>query len=226
MASKVDICNLALSHLAQGATPITSISPPDGSFYADVMFQYYSIARDMALEAHEWTFATTRERLSRIALPEQITQWSYAFDFPTGVIRPLVVLPYENTSDLQALPFRLEVDALTDERMVLCNVDDATMKYIRRQDDTTRYTPSFVMCLSYLLAHFAAGPITKKQSVVDGMFKLYRTHLDLARGLNAQSTDESAYKDHLPASMAARGIATRGRQGPQQPLPDGFIIRG
>jgi hypothetical protein len=226
MASKVDICNLALGHLAQGATPITSIDPPDGSFYAEVMYQYYPIARDMALEAHEWNFASTRERLARITLPDSITQWAYAFDFPTQVIRPLVVLPHGATDDKYALPFRIETDNLTDDRVVLCNVDDVVMKYIRRQDDPTRYTPSFVMAMSYLLAHFAAGPITKKQSMIDGMFKLYRTHIDIARGLNAQSSDESAYKDHVPASMSVRGIVSTSRQAPIAPLPDGFIIRG
>ena len=224
MASKVDICNLALSHIAQGAIPITAIEPPDSSFYAELASQHYPTARDLILQMHEWTFATTRMELASISNPS--TQWAFAYDLPTGVIRPLAVLPFGATNDNQGLPYRIETDNLTDAQMVLTNVDQDTMKYIRRQDDATRYSPAFVMALSYLLAHFLAGPITKKQSMVDGMYKVFLTHFQIAAGLNAQSTDESAYKDHVPASMRVRGIASRGSSDLTGPLPDGFILRG
>jgi len=224
MASKVDICNLALSHIAQGAIPITAIEPPDdGSFYAELCAQHYPLARDLALQMHEWIFATTRQKLASIANPSD--QWAFAYDMPTGVIRPLALLPLGATNDNLGQPYRIEMDALTDDQIVLTNTPEATMKYIRRMDDSTRYSPSFVMALSYLLAHFIAGPITKKQSMVDGMYKIFLTHFQIAQGLNAQSTDESAYKDHVPASMAVRGIASKSRLQLQGLLPDGFILR-
>jgi hypothetical protein len=203
MASKVDICNLALSHIAQGVS-ITSIEPPDGTIFAEHCAQHYPTARDMCLELHEWTFATTRQLLASVDLPAEVTQWQYAYDLPTGVIRPLAVLLPESIDDTQGQPYRIEVDALTDDRIVLTNVKDATMKYIRRVDDPVQYTPAFVNALSWLLAHFIAGPITKKNALVDLCEKKWQHWMDVARGVNAQSSDESAYKRHVPEHIRVR----------------------
>jgi hypothetical protein len=203
MASKVDICNLALSHIAQ-AVNITSIEPPDGSAFAEHCAQHYPTARDMCLEMHEWTFATTRQVLSAVDLPAEVSQWRYAYDYPTGVIRPLAILLPQCTDDTQGQPYRIEVDALTDDRIILTNVQDATMKYIRRNDDPVQYTPLFVIALSWLLAHFIAGPITKKASIVDACEKQWEKWMKRATGANAQSTDESAYKRHVPEHIRQR----------------------
>ena len=59
MASEVDICNLALSHLGDTAT-IASLDPPEGSAQAEHCARFYPIARDSLLEMHAWGFATSR----------------------------------------------------------------------------------------------------------------------------------------------------------------------
>jgi len=210
MASKVDICNLALSHISQGAV-ITSIEPPDSSVFAEHCAQHYPTARDICLEMHEWIFATTRQELASVANPS--TQWRYAYALPNNVLRPLAVLLPEATDDTQGQSYRIEIDDLTDAPVLLTNVEGATLKYIKRVDDPTRYTALFANALSWLLAHFIAGPITKKSQVVDSCYKTFLTHYRLATGVNAQSTDESAYKKHVPIAISTRdGLDTLAQQ--------------
>ena len=45
MASAVDICNLALSHLGDTAT-VASLDPPEGSAQAEHCARFYPVARD------------------------------------------------------------------------------------------------------------------------------------------------------------------------------------
>jgi hypothetical protein len=202
VASKVDICNLALSHISQGAS-ITAIEPPDGSIYAEHCAQFYPIARDMCLEAHEWTFATTRVALASVDNPMP-NQWAYAYALPADVIRPLAVLLPEATDDSKGQRYRIEVDDLTDASVLYTNIQDATLKYIRRQDDPTRYNPLMVNALSWLLAHFIAGPITKKSTVVDSCEKQWEKWMKRATGANAQSVNDDAYEKFVPEHIRMR----------------------
>ena len=64
MASEVDICNLALSHLGDNAT-VASIDPPEGSAQAEHCSRFYPIARDTLLEMHNWNFSTRRAVLAQ-----------------------------------------------------------------------------------------------------------------------------------------------------------------
>jgi len=67
MASIVDICNLALSHLGDSAT-VSSIDPPEGSAQADLCARFFPIALASLLEAHSWGFATRRVALAPLAI--------------------------------------------------------------------------------------------------------------------------------------------------------------
>lgn len=216
MASKVDICNLALSHIAQGPK-ITSISPPDATVHAEQLAQFYPLARDIALEMHAWKFATARKVLTPIVLPAAVTQWAFAYQYPNLVIRPLALLMPEANDDVTgSRPFTVELDADTGAQILLTNVEGAVLKFIRLQDDPVKYTPLFVNALSHLLASFIAGPITKKPSVVESQFKLYASYLQLASGSDAAGERVHPTKDFVPDHLKARGIGS---------FPDARIIR-
>ena len=90
MASIVEICNLALARLGDEAT-VASIDPPEGSAQAEHCQRFYPIARDVLLETHDWSFATTRARLSLLA-DADTWEWQYAYAEPANTIRVLSIL--------------------------------------------------------------------------------------------------------------------------------------
>ncbi len=178
MASEVDICNLALGHLGDAAT-VSSINPPEGSAQAEHCARFYPIARDALLEMHAWGFATKRVNLASLgsAWPE----WQYCYAVPNDALNLLAVLPPESTDDYsvgityhysqtgapftpggkyQPQPFNYE--ALADGTMVIyTNQVNAMLRYTAYIEDTTVFSPLFVVTLSWLLASYLAGPIIK-----------------------------------------------------------------
>lgn len=169
MASQVDICNLALSHLGDDAT-VTSIDPPEGSTQAEFCKRYLPIAIDNALSVHHWSFSTIRDTPPQ--LDSGFAQWLYAYAVPANTITVISVMHKDATDDY-ATPFRNEgmgiytpqpfsKESLPDgSPVVYTNQAEALIRYTIRVDDPTRYSPLFTTAVSYLLASYLAGPMIK-----------------------------------------------------------------
>lgn len=199
MASAVDICNLALAHLGDDAT-VSSIDPPEGSAQAEHCARFYPIARDTALEAHDWNFATTRAVLALVG--SAWPTWEFCYELPTPCIRAISVLPpgalddYSvgmpgGSADFLGFPgatvvphgaiytpqdYAIETDE-SGARLLYTNQQDAVLRYTQRVTDTTRFPPLFVDSLSRLLASYLAGPVVKGTegvSVAQAQLQAYR----------------------------------------------------
>jgi len=182
MASDIDICNLALSHLGDTAT-VTSLNPPEGSMQAQHCATFYTIARDSLLEMHSWGFATKRVSLAQLSNPS--TEWDYCYMLPTDVLNVLGILPPNSTDDYSA-PIAVSpqygylsmttpvvgagsyvtqpysVETLADgTQVVFSDQQGAMMRYTAKVTDTTKFTPLFVNTLSWMLASMLAGPVIK-----------------------------------------------------------------
>lgn len=182
MASVVDICNLALGHLGDNAT-VASIDPPEGSAQAQHCARFYPIARDTLLEMVYWNFSMTRAPLAQVVniWPE----WKYAYALPSDCLNAISILPDDANDDYSSRfyptdtpywahnyspvvaagryvpqPFSIEVDA-TGNQILLCNMENAVLRFTRYVTDTTQFSPLFVMTLSWHLASMLAGPVIK-----------------------------------------------------------------
>lgn len=155
MASEVDICNLALAHLGDNAT-VASIDPPEGSAQAEHCARFYPVARDSLLEMHAWRFATQRQALAALAEPSW--DWAFAYAEPTGTLKLLAVLPMTATSDDETQPFDSE------SGVIRSDCENASLKFIARVSDTTKFPPLFVDALAWLLASYLAGPVLKGEA--------------------------------------------------------------
>lgn len=173
MASEVDICNLALGHLGDNAT-VASLNPPEGSAQAEHCARFYPMARDSLLELHTWGFATKRVTLAQLGTgwPE----WDYSYAQPSDALNILAVLPPDSTDDYSIASvtnvpmsaggsyvpqaFSCEVDADGNE-VIYTDQADAVLRYTGRIEDPTKFSPTFVVALSWHLASMLAGPIIK-----------------------------------------------------------------
>lgn len=172
MASEVDICNLALGHLGDTAT-VASLDPPEGSAQAEHCARFYPLARDSLLEMHPWGFATKRVQLAQLGTgwPE----WDYAYAQPADALKIIAVLPPYATDDysqgLSHVPvaaggsyvpqaFSCEVDA-NGADVIYTDQEDAVLRYTALVTDPTKFSPLFIMSLSWHLASMLAGPILK-----------------------------------------------------------------
>lgn len=159
MANIISICNLALSHLGDRAN-VSNLSPTDRSAQADHCGMFYPIARDALLEMHAWRFATRSKALAEITTNKR--QWGYAYAQPADCLRILAVLP-DGGTELQGADYEAETKDDDGDASVVILTDEpiAFLRYIRRVDDATTFSPLFVTSLSWLLAGYLAGPVLK-----------------------------------------------------------------
>ena len=202
MASVVQICNMALSHIGSEAR-VSSISPPDGSVEAGHCATFYDQARTEMLEPGNWAFALKRQLLAQVT--NTSNAWAYAYTKPADcqralrILRPSVAvtvftqdrIAYPHTDDRDSAPFDVEGEVL------YTNEPDAVLVYTCDVTDTTKFPASFVSALSYLLAAYVAGPIVKGNEGVrvgDAM----RQRAQALADLSATSSANASSADNVP----------------------------
>lgn len=172
MASIVDICNTALSHLGSDSV-ISAIDPPDGSTEAGYCKRFYPIARRRLIESFVWPFATKRAVLAEVTNDSDV--WSYAYAIPADCLRPVRILTagqlrsileeLTNHSDgaIRTTLYDEETGAAYQREgdVLYTHEPEAVLLYLRDITDPTKFSPTFEEALGYQLASFLAGPIVR-----------------------------------------------------------------
>lgn len=201
MASEVDVCNLALARLGDNAT-VASIDPPEGSAQAEHCARFYAIARDSLLEMHAWKFATRRVQLAKLTVPSW--DWSFAYAEPAGTLKLLGVLSATASNDDETQPYEVESDT-NGTAIILTNQEDASLRFVARVTDTTKFSPLFVDALAWLLASYLAGPVLKGDAGAAAAKSSYQHFLvALSQAKTSDANQRKVRPEHTPAWIAGR----------------------
>lgn len=228
--SEVIICNLALSNIGDTAT-VASIKPPDASIQAQLCARFYPVARDALLEMGSWGFATRRTQLAEVECQGMPHTWRHAYALPSATINVIAVLPQCSPDDYEAWfgpveqdhfppypqgylpvpgaplytpqPYAVETLSIGTQ-VVLTNTPCAVLRYTMQVTDTTKFSPLFVLALSWLLSSMLAGPIIKGdegRAAAKGALEMF----ELLKG-QASASDANQRKTHIePAVSWVRG---------------------
>jgi hypothetical protein len=203
MASEVDIANLALANLGEDAS-VSSFSPPDGSPQAEHCARFYPIARDACLEAHAWKFAKRTLQLDA-PLDDTVDGFGFAYALPSDCLRVIGIYPEGFRSDISTrYTFETET-AASGARILLTDVESPYLIYVRQIVDPSKFSPTFLTALSYLLASMLAGPVLKGESGQTAnkyWLAVWRAYIGTAATLDASNQRVEA--DPVPSSIAAR----------------------
>ena len=214
MSSEVDICNLALSHLGDSAT-VASLDPPEGSAQAEHCARFYPIARDALLELFEWNFATKRRVPAEVV--NNWAQWDHAYARPADCLKVIAVQDPSATDDtaysynglitrLVPQPYACETDdngaqiILTDQATALC-------RYVARVTDTTKFSPTFTVALSWYLASMLAGPVLKGDLAVTETRRcedMARVWIEKAKATDVQQQQRDTEQTPAPSWIGER----------------------
>jgi hypothetical protein len=195
MPSAVEVVNLALSRIGQGA-PISSLdeaSEPAVQASAALPF----VIEDV-LCAYAWPFAIRRASLALVsgAISDP---WTYAYRLPTECVRA-IELPYIGIPGRRGAPFDIEGD--DSGRLVLTNLEDATLRYVGRVSNLGAW-PSIVSgVLAWRLAAELATTIARNAGQSDACMIKYGKALSEAVAWCAG--ESQPYPDALPESIQAR----------------------
>lgn len=155
MASKTEICNLALSHLGYGKE-IADLDT-EQSQEASACRRFYTTAKQAILEDHDWSFATEFATLALIEA-NPTTEWAFSYRYPTDCLKIKRILSgiRQDTTDTQ-VPFKLLQD--TSGLIIYTDMEDAQIEFIK--DVTENYLPAqFNLAFSFRLAAYLAPRIT------------------------------------------------------------------
>lgn len=167
MASPTDIANLALALI--GDMQITSLTETTDE-PSRVCAVNYDQARDECLAIARWGFAKQQVTLSRLE-DDPLFKWTAAFQLPADFIRLVEIegadawMPKEYF-DVQGSKLFLDLD---DSEATTLNIEQ-----IRREDDTTLYSPLFIEALSYKLAHKICVRLTNSASKAREILKEFQ----------------------------------------------------
>lgn len=208
MASAVEITRLALAHIADAAR-VNSINPPDNTVQAQHAATFYPIARDRCLEAFAWPFACKRVELTESLVTAAEGEWAYVYNLPSDYIRALRVVPPGAAQDHPGKPYVIRSDETALDTLLFTNVPEAVLHYVYREEETGRYSPTFITALSYLLASYLAGPIIKGRAGIQlkqAMEALYDAEIKKAgvHALNSAGRSGAFYGDYVPTWMSDR----------------------
>lgn len=191
MASVIDICNLALSHIGDRAN-VNSINPPETSIQSEHCARFYPFALDTLLRMHPWTFATRRRLLADISLVVPAAHpWQYAYAVPADLVTILGIYSGARQFDEDAHEYEYEIgNDGNSTQVIYTNCDAATMRYVAEVTDSTRFPALFTQALSWLLASHLAGPIIKGEAGIRTAQSALQMGMSYARQAMAQDANE------------------------------------
>jgi hypothetical protein len=153
--------------------------------------------------------------------------WRHVYAVPAAMLNALAVVSADAPDDYEAwfgpveqdhfppypqgylpvpgaplyVPQPYSIEARADgSQVVLTNVPDAVIRYTTVVSDTTKFSPLFLLALSYLLASMLAGPIIKG----DAGITVAEQQLQLFNACKGQATasDANQRKTHIEAAVS------------------------
>lgn len=159
--NKVEIINVALARLGESA--IQSLD--EGTNPAISAKTVYDSARRSALAEYHWSFALSTARLAKLA--EVPDGFDFAFSLPSDCLK---VIRLSGGGSF----------AVRGGKKLLTNCGEAVVEYVRDEDDTELFEPSFVEALTYKLASELAMPVKGSAELMDKYANAYRTLMNEA----------------------------------------------
>jgi hypothetical protein len=203
VASEVDIGNLALSHIGEEAA-VTSFDPVDGTIHAEHLARFYPVARDVCLEAHAWKCNRRTEQLTD-PLATVPDGWNFAYATPADLLKVLRLYPEGARRDIVTIyEFEVESDD-NGQEMILTDIENPFLIYSRKIVDTSKFSPTLTLAISYLLASLLAGPVLKGDSgEAASKYWLQAWQALLGVSTTLDSINQRLNLDPTPSSIAAR----------------------
>ena len=156
MASKTEICNMAISHLGIGKE-IANIET-EQSQEAAACRRYFDTTLEAVLSDYDWPFATQEGVLNLIASNPTL-EWDFSYRYPTDCIRLRRIksgMRQDTTSS--RVPFKILYDATG--KILYTDKENAEVEYTLRLTDPTVFTSEFSIAFSFRLAAYIAPRLT------------------------------------------------------------------
>lgn len=168
MATKTDICNMALQRL--GAQRINDIT--DDNPRAKRLRDIYDICRDSVLAQGQWTFAKKRSVLAATGSTPAF-EWTQTFTLPTDYITA--------SKEYNTYDYKIEGSS------ILTNQTTFQFVYIFQETNEGNFSPLFVKALAWEIAEATCYSFTQNNALQDRIRVEKEDFINTARAVDSQS---------------------------------------
>ena len=197
MASKTEILNMALGHLAISTT-VGDIET-EKSEAARVGRRFYDLALKEVTEACPWPFLSVITALALVA-SEPNTEWAFSYRYPVdcaGVVRILSGIRNDNRQT--RAPYKMSHDS--EGRLIFSDIENAEIEYTANAAMPQIYPSGFTMAFSFYLAGLIAPSLTggDPAKLRESAFKAfeYTVAKAKAKGFNEQQDEEEVESEFV-----------------------------
>lgn len=183
MATKTEICNLAISHL--GSVKRIANVETEKSTEASVCNIFYDQVLEQVLRDADWSFSTKFVSLGLIST-DPTAEWGYAYQYPSDCVRFRRILSGDRKDTFQSrVPLKIVYDGESG-KLVYTDKQDAVAEYSLRIKNPLVYPGDFVMAFSFLLAVYIGPSITGEDpfKMGDRAMKMYVSLISQAQAAN------------------------------------------
>ncbi|WP_223528399.1 hypothetical protein [Pseudomonas sp. A-RE-23] len=199
MPSDIEICNMALSRVAQ-TEPIAAFD--EDSTAAELCSVFFKPLRELVLADFPWPFAESIVNLADIGSPAP--GWAYRYRYPADCLKVReIIIPGQRRpmSSDQQIPYAIGYDG--GGRVIHTDQENAGVRFTFRVEDPTFFDPLFVDALAWRLGQDLALPLSSKPDLQQYCQQQYEMAKTRAQG----SAFEESQDDPEPESefVAVRG---------------------
>lgn len=207
MASKTEICNLAISHIGIGKE-ISNLDT-DSSEEAKACRRYYETAKKITLADVDWSFATKFATLNLIETTPT-DEWDYSYRYPSDCLS-LRRIKSGIRSDNQdsRIPFKIVSDATG--LLIYSDQPEAAVEYTYNVTSAALFTEEFKLALSFRLAEFIAARLTGGDPFKIKQEMMQQYNMEIGKAIKKNNNEEVG--DQMPESEFIRVRGTYAQYG-------------
>lgn len=173
--SKTEIINLALANLGQD---IVTAADQNTATARTANLMYDFVRRNL-LRAHDWTFALRTAELAQSTTTSPFENLPYVYTQPANALFIKKVI-YAGVPHKVTLLHKFFVND-NNEKLMACPFEASGVLYVKDEENTSLFDPSFVACFALLLAAELAIPLAGDTNLAQLMLAKYQSKLDEAR---------------------------------------------
>lgn len=200
MASKTDICNIALSHL--GISKEIANVDSEQSKEAAACRRFYDVTIEATLKDYSWPFASKIAALNLIE-ENPNEEWGYSYRYPTDCLFFRRILS-GNRNDTELTKVSYAVTKDNSGFIVYTDKADAQAEYTERITDESFFTSDFILAVSYRLASYIAPRITAGDPFKLGVMALQKYELEKSKAVANSFNEDQSVTLQDTESIAAR----------------------
>lgn len=187
MATKVEICNIALSRIGNNQL-IESLD--EQSQEARQCKLIFDATFEKVLTDFDWPFALSYRSLSLIEETPN-DDWAFSYRYPTDCLKIRRIVT-GNRKDKQATKIEYETAIDNGVRVIFTDQEEAKVRYTVRIDDPTLWTAGFVSAFAWRLAYEIAMPLAEEPSRRDAALRGYMMEISEAASAAANESEQGA----------------------------------